>query len=97
MQCQKKKRDGKQCRAPALSDNKHCALHAEPGRAKELGSKGGRRRTMVICWQSRSLKSVLGSSIRKSLTRSATWGRACCVLSKWQTSSDGWACSKGMT
>jgi hypothetical protein len=46
MQCQKKKRDGKQCRAPALSDKEHCALHAEPGRAKELGSKGGRRRTV---------------------------------------------------
>ena len=46
MQCQKKKRDGKQCRARALSDEEHCALHAEPGRAKELGSKGGRRRTV---------------------------------------------------
>jgi hypothetical protein len=46
MQCQKKKRDGKQCRARALSDKEHCALHAEPGRAKELGSKGGRRRTV---------------------------------------------------
>jgi hypothetical protein len=46
MQCQKKKRDGKQCRAPALSDKEHCALHAEPGRAKELGSKGGRRRAV---------------------------------------------------
>lgn len=46
MQCQKKKRDGKRCRAPALTGEQHCALHAEPGRAKELGSKGGRRRTV---------------------------------------------------
>ena len=46
MQCQKKKRDGKQCRAPALSDKEYCSLHAEPGRAKELGRKGGRRRTV---------------------------------------------------
>jgi hypothetical protein len=46
MQCKKKKRDGKQCRAPALADKEHCALRAEPGRAKELGSKGGRRRSV---------------------------------------------------
>ncbi len=46
MQCQKKKRDGKQCRAPALAGKEYCALHAEPGRAKELGRKRGRRRTV---------------------------------------------------
>ena len=46
MQCQKKKRDGNQCRARARSGQKHCALHADPGRAAELGSKGGRRRTI---------------------------------------------------
>jgi hypothetical protein len=46
MQCQKKKRDGNQCGAPALADKQQCALHAEPGRAKELGRKGGRRRTV---------------------------------------------------
>ena len=46
MQCQKKKRDGKRCRAPALAGKKYCALHAEPGRAAALGSKGGRRRTV---------------------------------------------------
>jgi hypothetical protein len=46
MQCQKMKPDDKQCRAPALAGKKHCSLHAEPGRAKELGSKGGRRRTL---------------------------------------------------
>jgi hypothetical protein len=46
MQCQKMKRDGKQCRARALAGKEHCLLHAEPGRAKELGSRGGRRRTV---------------------------------------------------
>jgi hypothetical protein len=46
MQCQKKKRDGNQCRAHARSGQQYCALHAEPGKAAELGSKGGRRRTV---------------------------------------------------
>jgi len=46
MQCQKEKRDGRRCGARALSGKKHCALHADPGRASELGSKGGRRRTV---------------------------------------------------
>ena len=46
MQCQKKKRDGAQSRARARSGQKYCALHAEPGKAAELGSKGGRRRAI---------------------------------------------------
>jgi len=46
MQCQKKKRDGNQCRARARSGQKYCALHAQPGKAAELGSKGGRRRAV---------------------------------------------------
>lgn len=46
MQCQKTKRDGVRCRASALSGKKFCALHSEPGKAAELGSKGGRRRTV---------------------------------------------------
>lgn len=46
MQCEHKKRDGKRCRARALTDQNRCAMHAEPGRAAELGSKGGRRRAM---------------------------------------------------
>jgi hypothetical protein len=46
MQCQKRKRDGNQCRARARSGQKYCALHAEPGKAAELGSKGGRRRAV---------------------------------------------------
>ncbi len=46
MQCTYKKRDGKGCGAPALTDKSYCALHAEPGRAAALGSKGGRRRAV---------------------------------------------------
>jgi len=46
MQCQKRKRDGNQCRTRARSGQKYCALHAEPGKAAELGSKGGRRRAV---------------------------------------------------
>jgi hypothetical protein len=44
MQCQHKKRDGRRCGASALKDQTRCAIHAQPGRAAELGSKGGRRR-----------------------------------------------------
>lgn len=44
MQCKHKKRDGERCRAPALTGQARCAMHAEPGRAAELGSRGGRRR-----------------------------------------------------
>jgi hypothetical protein len=33
MQCKRKKRDGKRCGAPALTDKAYCALHAEVGRA----------------------------------------------------------------
>ena len=45
MQCQKK-RDGNQCGARARSGQKYRPLHAEPGKAAELGSKGGRRRAV---------------------------------------------------
>jgi hypothetical protein len=47
MQCRARKQDGSRCRARALAGKKCCALHAEPGRAAELGRKGGRRR--AIC------------------------------------------------
>src|SRR5262249_37334963 len=40
------KQNGQQCRARALSGQKYCALHSSPGKAAELGSKGGRRRTV---------------------------------------------------
>jgi hypothetical protein len=46
MQCQRKKREGKRCGAHALAGKKYCALHADPGRAAALGTKGGRRRTV---------------------------------------------------
>ena len=46
MQCEHKKRDGKRCGARALTGQNRCALHAHPGRAAELGSKGGRRRAV---------------------------------------------------
>lgn len=46
MQCHKKKRDGTTCRARALIGKEYCALHAEPGKAAELGCKGGYRRTI---------------------------------------------------
>jgi hypothetical protein len=46
MNCQSKNRNGGQCRARALTGNESCAMHAEPGRAAFLGSKGGRRRAV---------------------------------------------------
>ena len=46
MQCKKKKWDGGQCGASALTGKKYCALHSELGRAALLGSKGGRRRSI---------------------------------------------------
>lgn len=46
MQCLKKKHDGNTCRARALIGKEYCALHAEPGRAAQLGRKGGHRRTI---------------------------------------------------
>jgi hypothetical protein len=46
MRCQKAKRDGRQCKASALRGKKYCALHSDASRAAELGSRGGRRRTV---------------------------------------------------
>jgi hypothetical protein len=46
MECEKEKRDGRRCGAPALSGKKCCSLHSEPGRAAELGSRGGHRRAV---------------------------------------------------
>ena len=46
MQCEHKKRDGKRCGARALIGQKRCAIHSQPGRAAELGSRGGRRRAV---------------------------------------------------
>ena len=47
MQCERRKRDGRRCKAPALSGREYCALHSDPDRAKQLGSKGGRRRAAI--------------------------------------------------
>lgn len=46
MRCQKTKRNGSQCKASALVGQKFCALHSDPAKAGELGSKGGRRRSI---------------------------------------------------
>lgn len=46
MRCKKTKRDGKRCGARALTGNQFCALHADPGKAAALGSRGGRRRAL---------------------------------------------------
>jgi hypothetical protein len=46
MKCQQKKRDGSDCGARALSGKNSCALHSDPGRAAELGRKGGHRRAI---------------------------------------------------
>ena len=46
MQCEHKSEDGKRCGAAALKAKTRCSLHADPGRAAELGSKGGRRRSV---------------------------------------------------
>lgn len=72
MECQHKKRDGKQCKAPARIGLTSCAMHAQPGRAAEIGRKGGRRRTsydpsylrdFVAPKSAGELRDLLGESI----------------------------------
>lgn len=41
MQCEMTKRNTLRCRAQALRGKKYCNLHSDPGKAAELGSKGG--------------------------------------------------------
>lgn len=41
--CSAKNRSGKRCSAWAMTGAKQCALHADPKRAAELGSKRSRR------------------------------------------------------
>jgi hypothetical protein len=98
MQCQRKKRDGKQCGAQARTGNKFCALHDEPGKAAELGSRGGRRRTVYNPSNLKEfaapksapdllallalLKRGAGNWIPSLQTRSHTWGLAFCELSR---------------
>jgi hypothetical protein len=44
MRCREKNKAGNPCGAPAVEGGNHCVMHS--GRAAELGSKGGRRRTV---------------------------------------------------
>jgi hypothetical protein len=44
MKCRAKNKGGKGCGAPAVGGTNRCVMHS--GRAAELGSKGGRRRTV---------------------------------------------------
>ena len=41
--CQARTKAGRQCAAPAKRGLPFCSLHAEPGRASELGRRGGLR------------------------------------------------------
>jgi hypothetical protein len=45
MKCRAKTKAGKPCGAPAVEGTKFCVMHS-PGRAAQLGAKGGRRRTV---------------------------------------------------
>lgn len=46
MECKALRKDGSSCRAKALRGKDYCALHQDPGRAAEMGSRGGRRRAL---------------------------------------------------
>ena len=52
--CSAKKRSGKRCGAWAVTGKTQCALHADPKRAAELGSKRGRRMKFFVPDQTRS-------------------------------------------
>ena len=41
-----RKAGGPRCRGRALVGKKYCLIHSKPGKAAELGSRGGRRRTI---------------------------------------------------
>ena len=70
MQCEHKKRDGKRCGARALTGQKRCAIHAHPGRAAELGSKGGRRRAMYSATDLREFAPKTAADLRDLLAES---------------------------
>ena len=46
-QCSSKNRQGKRCRAWAVAGRDKCHLHSEPGKAAQLGMKGGHRRKLL--------------------------------------------------
>jgi hypothetical protein len=50
---------GERCKAPALKDGSFCALHADPDKARKLGSRGGQaaRQKAVLAEAAFSLKS----------------------------------------
>lgn len=39
--CKARTKAGRPCAAPAIREGRFCALHSDPGRAAELGRKGG--------------------------------------------------------
>ncbi|MFH0810593.1 MAG: hypothetical protein V2A77_09035 [Pseudomonadota bacterium] len=41
MRCEANTAKGQRCKAPALKDGPFCALHANPDRPRQMGSKGG--------------------------------------------------------
>ena len=45
--CQAKTKAGRPCAAPAVRGGIHCALHADPERAAQLGRKGGAKSRRV--------------------------------------------------
>jgi len=47
MKCDRRNAEGKPCGAPAVRGTNKCVMHS--GRAAELGSRGGRRRTAYSC------------------------------------------------
>jgi hypothetical protein len=61
--CSAKNRNGKRCGAWAVRGATQCALHSDPERAAEMGSKHGRRATFrsrpdVLDFPHRPLKSI---------------------------------------
>jgi hypothetical protein len=44
MRCSSQRRDGKRCGANAINGQPNCFLHSSPGKASEMGAKGGARR-----------------------------------------------------
>jgi hypothetical protein len=46
-QCKETNRQGKRCKAWAVNGETKCHLHSQPGKAAQLGVKGGHRRKML--------------------------------------------------
>src|SRR5450755_3731900 len=72
--CSAKNRIGKRCGAWAVTGSKQCALHTDPDRAAEIGSKHGRKVTFAsapIDTSQRSLKTVgdVGELLEETINR----------------------------